>query len=112
MYKIELFTCLFEQGAEDDKYVATIEVVPFPLDRMPDVIMWGNRVFKKKYESVYVEVFAMATVTPSPGLDRAPRCKEEIRDGQWRRPCFLAEEHIGNCRFEVITSKNRDRLLV
>lgn len=57
-------------------FVADVEIAPF-LDRaMPDVVMWGDRVFvrqgapgrKTDGHWVYSEAFAVVSLTPSPGL--------------------------------------------
>lgn len=67
----------------DGSYVATVEIVPFP-DRpgqgegsgLPDVVMWGTRFFVRWptcTRNTYVEAFAHASLTPSPGLPTEER---------------------------------------
>jgi hypothetical protein len=70
--QIELLT-------EDGGYVATVEVLPFPDRGMPRVVMWGVRTFVRASSAPlpraekpwpYIECFAAASLTPSPGLPR------------------------------------------
>lgn len=66
---------------KDWGFVARVEIVPFPDDGMPGVIMWGDRMFtcadftgaeaqrrQAGAEWTYVEAFAFVSVTPSPGM--------------------------------------------
>lgn len=75
MRDIELVT-----GA-DRGFVATVEIAPFPDDKLPDVVIWGERVFKRDGSVFlgdhrrpgtaevprYLEAFAVVSLTPSPG---------------------------------------------
>ena len=77
MRKVELQT-------RDRKFVAIVEIVPFPDRGMPDIVAWGERVFiRGDYNSEgihvtmpadqpwpYVEAFAHVSFTPSPGLPK------------------------------------------
>lgn len=42
MYKIKLFA-----GTKDDSFVTEVTIPPFIKDKMPDVIIWGSRSFKR-----------------------------------------------------------------
>jgi|SRR6478735_10527641 len=78
MQQIELYTGMFE-------YVATVEIPPF--DKNPEVVLWGVRHFRalgrpvinelervpgatRDKPTAYVECFAYASMTESPGLPR------------------------------------------
>jgi hypothetical protein len=64
MNKIELRTAT-------DEFVAVVELPPFPPEAMPEVVLWGSRVFKLAGGPLnYREVFACVSLTPSPGLPR------------------------------------------
>jgi len=53
-------------------HVAYVEIVHFPPKHKPDVVLWGTRVFVRGPSDAYVEAFAVASLTPSPGLDVNP----------------------------------------
>lgn len=63
MRKIELRT-------GDGHHVAFVEILPFP-GKGPEVVLWGSRVFVPRGESgkAFYEVFAVVSLTPSPGVD-------------------------------------------
>jgi hypothetical protein len=74
MRKIELITA-------NGGYVATVEIPPFPDQSLPQVVMWGDRCFTKSGTHYvdpkqpekpwsYFECFAVASITPSPGVAR------------------------------------------
>lgn len=53
-------------------FVAVVEILPFPDERLPDVIVWGERTFKNYAIGMhgrprYVEAFAVVSLTESPG---------------------------------------------
>lgn len=58
----------------DGHYVAWVEIIRFQVK--PDVVIWGDRVFRRGPSDAYAEVFAVVSLTPSPGLVR-----EEIPRG-------------------------------
>lgn len=62
----------------DGDYVATVQIPPFHDDKMPQVVMWGDRCFARASIHVYRETFCVASVTASPGLD-----KELLADGSF-----------------------------
>jgi len=53
----------------DGRYVATVEIPPFPDSRMPKAVLWGSRVFCLEKEPPaagnwqYSEVFAVASTS-------------------------------------------------
>jgi hypothetical protein len=62
-------------------HVAIVELAPFLDARMPDVVVWGARIFQRQVRPDaddesgrnawrYVEAFAVVSLTPSPGLPR------------------------------------------
>lgn len=72
MRLVELFTA-------DDRYVATVEITPFPDKGMPRVLIWGVRTFVKRDVQPlpgkpdpwrYEECFAFTSLTASPGVER------------------------------------------
>ena len=81
MRKIELWT-------SGGKYVATVEIAPFPDHNMPKVVVWGERFFvlNQPYPDTlnpskpwpYNECFTVFSLTASPGL---PRGEHDGRDG-------------------------------
>lgn len=93
MEKIELYTKMLE-------YVATVEIPVF--NPVPDVVLWGSRIFRALGHPVrdvhdlnagtghnrptaYVECFAYASLTESPGLPRwepptPPAVNRDARD--------------------------------
>lgn len=111
MRRIELLT-------QEGEFVAVVEIAPFPDTGMPEVVMWGDRVFTRRGAQstdtswVYVESFAVVSLTPSPGLlkaepppvDRSARCTvgealapgvpntENRGDGQQKGYVVLCEE--------------------
>lgn len=102
MKKIELFS--------GEKYVATVEVLP----GVPtETVIWGNRVFTRKGGlDTYHETSVTISLTPSPGLERQPRCSESVREFEYRRPCELAEGHEGGHRYTVVTHENKEQLRI
>lgn len=68
---------VIELVTSDQHHVAWVEIAPFPtLQQSPAVVLWGSRVFERlglKPEGVwaYREVFAVVSLTPSPGIDPA-----------------------------------------
>lgn len=83
----------------DGRYVATVEILPFALG--PDVVMWGSRIFQRATSHpapvTFKECCAAAAFTPSPGLDRLPRCPSFRDDGRER--CELPHDHAPPCSF-------------
>ena len=80
MREIELWT-------RDGHFVAVVDIPPFPDKGMPDVVMWGDRVFHnnaghqtdgsgKSMRWVYNEVFSCVSLTPSPGRPREEDSEE------------------------------------
>lgn len=76
MRQVELYT-------DDGRFVAVVEIVPFPDRGMPKVIMWGDRVFVRALQDPpsqdfdplrdrwpFREAFSVVSFTPSPGLPR------------------------------------------
>lgn len=70
MMKVELRT--------DNCFVARVEVPRF--EKPAEVVLWGSRIFKLTGGTdgiagllVYNEVFAVTSLTPSPGLPREDR---------------------------------------
>jgi hypothetical protein len=77
MRDIELWT-------RDGHFVAVVEILPFPDDKLPEVILWGARFFLKHDIGVgvvvpqagpsppprYDECFCHVSLTPSPGKER------------------------------------------
>lgn len=62
-----------ELRTSDGHFVAVVEVPPFK--SCPDVVAWGDRVFRYEgwdppHRPSYLECFAVASFTPSPGLPR------------------------------------------
>lgn len=87
MHRIELQT----SGGD---FVAFVEIAPFPPGREPDVVTWGIRTFAKRTRDLYVEAFAVVSVTPSPGLDKTSshQCTSLDTDGY---RCTKNREHDG-----------------
>lgn len=83
MRPIELWTeALPHSNRADRRYVATVEIAPFPDEGMPKVVIWGSRTFCLNPERVqfidgtpwvYEECFTVVSLTQSPGI---PRNKE------------------------------------
>jgi hypothetical protein len=62
------------------QFVAIVEIPPFPDRGLPEVVVWGIRTFLisvvtdgDESRSIYTEVFAYMSLTPSPGLPVSPR---------------------------------------
>ncbi len=85
MRRIELVTNGGDprSSSQARQHLAFVEIAPFVSARMPDVVIWGERCFRRetrpdhlKRESAdawwYVECFAVASLTPSPGLPAEP----------------------------------------
>lgn len=62
------------------EHVANVEILPLPDKEMPEVVLWGNRVFHFEAHAiartrpdlwVYRECFAVVSLTPSPGIELA-----------------------------------------
>lgn len=68
MKKIQLLTNV-------GRHVAYVEILPFPPDAQPRVVLWGTRVFVRDPSGgvsgadAWFEAFAVASLTPAPGLD-------------------------------------------
>lgn len=56
MIKVRLYT-------RDNAYVTTVELLPF-IGEMPDVILWGERVFVKNAKGQYIEGFCAIAMNP------------------------------------------------
>lgn len=69
LQEIELWTA-------DVEFVAVVDILPFPASSMPEVVGWGDRVFKRGCRPAkgerwrYYEAFAVVSLTPSPGRPR------------------------------------------
>jgi len=55
------------------RHVAWVEIPPLPNSQLPNVVLWGTRTFVRDNYApdaipVYREAFAVASLTPSPGL--------------------------------------------
>jgi len=66
-----------ELQAGDGRFVAIVEIAPFPDAGLPRVVAWGARVFVRPERPslaermpIYVEAFAVVSFTPSPGKPR------------------------------------------
>lgn len=72
----------------DRGIVAAVEIPPFPDHAMPKVVLWGSRAFTDSGRCdvlgrrCYAEVFAVVSLTPSPGLahDTKPSAGEPVSD--------------------------------
>lgn len=71
-----------ELKTRDGDFVAVVEIAPFPDAGMPEVVMWGDRVFISELATrhqlpddsparwAYREGCAVVSFTPSPGLQK------------------------------------------
>lgn len=103
---------IVELLTSDLKFVARVEVKPFPDRAMPTVLGWGSRLFVAAHhlnqlpgyplkggvpkamplanmgEWAYIEVFGDVSFTPSPGLAQRPRDTEYV-------DVFINAEKVG-----------------
>lgn len=105
MRPIELMT----RGVGAERvHVAFVEIPPFVSARMPDVVLWGSRVFTRETRPDadqrdgraawwYVEAFAVVSVTPATGLVACKVCGALWRRNVDRSTVLAAGEKAGHC---------------
>lgn len=103
MKRVELLT-------GDGHFVALVEVIQFTPGNEPDVVMWGTRVFTKRDAEHYVEAFAVASLTPSPGL---PRESEEPPPVDRSARTTIAGTAIGeHLEIDPVTKQQKDYIVL